>query len=153
MSKFSKGNGAGSRRFWVATAAVGALTTLASPALAQRVSRPRAGGVGDWRLIGRLTANLVADHDSLVVTGPFDDFRRVKLQVTGADLEIDHLVISYDRGGSEELEVREFIRQGGETRAIDLRGGGRRSVRRIDVWHKTKGILKGKATLVILGMK
>ncbi len=153
MSRFSKGNGAGSRRFWIASAAVGALTTLVSPALAQKVIRPRAGGLGDWRLIGTLTANLVADHDSITVKGPFDDFRRVKLQVTGADLEIHHLVIAYDRGTSEELEVREFIRQGGETRAIDLRGSGRRSVRRIDVWYKTKGILKGKATLVILGMK
>lgn len=153
MSKFSKGNGAVSRRYWVATAAASALTTLTSPALAQRVTRPRAGGAGDWRLIGTLTANLVADHDSIIVKGPFDDFRRVKLQVTGADLEIHHLVISYDRGPAEELEVREFIRQGGETRAIDLRGVGRRSVRRIDVWYKTKGILRGKATLVILGMK
>lgn len=153
MSKFSKDNGAVSRRLWIATAAAGALTTLGSPALAQRVTRPRAGGAGDWRLIGTLTANLVADHDSITVKGPFDDFRRVKLQVTGANLEIHHLVISYDRGTAEELEVREFIRQGGETRAIDLRGIGRRSVRRIDVWYKTKGILKGKATLVILGMK
>jgi hypothetical protein len=150
---FSKRDGTASRRLWITTAAVGALTTLVSPALAQKVARPRAGGAGDWRLIGTLTANFVADHDSITVKGPFDDFRRVKLRVTGADLEIHHLVITYDRGASEELEVREFIRQGGETRAIDLRGIGRRSVRRIDVWHKTKGILKGKATLVILGMK
>jgi hypothetical protein len=138
---------------WIATAAAGALTALASPALAQKVTRPRPGGAGGWRLIGTMTANFVADHDSITVKGPFDDFRRVKLRVTGADLEIHRLVIAYDSGTAEELEVREFIRQGGETRAIDLRGMGRRSVRRIDVWYETKGVRKGKATLTILGMK
>jgi hypothetical protein len=70
MSRFSKGNGVGSRRLWIATVAVGALTTLVSPALAQKVTRPRAGGAGDWRLIGTLTANLVADHDSITVRRP-----------------------------------------------------------------------------------
>ena len=102
MSMSSRGSRDGSRRLWIATAAFGALTTLVSPALAQRVTRPRAGGVGDWRLIGTLTANLVADHDSITVKGPFDDFRRIKLQVTGADLEIGRLVIAYDRGTAED---------------------------------------------------
>lgn len=153
MSMSSRGSRDGSRRLWIATATIGALAALASPAPGQKVTRPRAGAAGEWRLIGTMTANLAADHDSITVKGPFDDFRRIKLRVTGADLEILRLVIAYDGGTAEELEVREFIRQGGETRALDLRGAGRRSVRRIDVWHKTRGILKGKATLVISGMK
>jgi len=87
------------------------------------------------------------------VKGPFDDFRRIKLKVEGADLEIQRLVVTYDNGRPDELQVRENIPQGGETRPIGLRGVGKQSIRRIDVWYKSKGPLKGRATVVFLGMK
>jgi hypothetical protein len=137
----------------LAAVVFGIFTTLAPPLAAQKVRSPRPGAVGEFVLIGTMTADLRADHDSIKVTGPFDGFRRIKLKVVGADLEIGRLIVSYDNGRPEELEVREVIRQGGETRAMDLRGIGKRSINRIDIWYKTKGILKGKATVVVLGMK
>lgn len=41
----------------------------------------------------------------------------------------------------------------GEWRAIDLKGVGTRSIRRIDFWYDTKGFLKGKADVTVFGMK
>jgi hypothetical protein len=38
-------------------------------------------------------------------------------------------------------------------RAIDLRGIGKRSVRKIESWYDTKGVLKGKADVTVFGMK
>jgi hypothetical protein len=51
------------------------------------------------------------------------------------------------------FDIRQNIPQGGESRAIDLRGIGKRSVRRIDFWYDTKGFLKGKADVTVFGMK
>ncbi len=34
-----------------------------------------------------------------------------------------------------------------------LRGAGKRSLRRIDFWYDTRGILNGQATVVVYGMK
>jgi len=58
------------------------------------------------------------------------------------------LFISFEIGTSAAQR-----RQGGESRAIDLRGIGKRSVRRIDFWYDTKGFLKGKADVTVFGMK
>src|ERR1043166_3363282 len=56
-------------------------------------------------------------------------------------------------GEPDKLEVRTDIRKGGESREIDLKGAGKRSLRKIEFWYETKGILRGKADVTVLGMK
>jgi hypothetical protein len=128
-------------------------TFLSSLCLAQKVSQPRPGPAGSWRLIGTTQANFTADHDAIIVKGPFDDFRKVKFKVTDAPLNMMHLVITYDNGMPDKIEVRQNIQQGGESRVIDLKGAGKRSIRKIEFWYDTKGILRGKANVTLFGMK
>jgi len=125
----------------------------AVPLLAQQVSRPRGGPPGSWRVIGTVEAGFRADHDGIAVAGPFDDFRRIKLKVTGAGLNLQHLVVTYENGTPDKLEVRQNIPEGGESRQIDLAGAGKRRIRRIDFWYDTKGVLKGRAHVTVFGMK
>jgi len=135
-------------------ALVAACTLGASAvALAQQVVRPNPGAAGEWRLIGQTQADHAADHDSIIVKGPFDNFRKIKFKVTNAPLNMQHMVITYDNGQPDKIDIRQNIPQGGESRAIDLRGIGKRSVRRIDFWYDTKGFLKGKANVTVFGMK
>jgi Protein of unknown function (DUF2541) len=133
------------------------LATLAvlfsAPVLAQQVSRPRAGAAGEWRVIGTTRASHAADHDTLVVAGPFDDFRAIKFKVTGAPLNLHRVVVTYENGEPDRLDVRHNIAQGGESRTIDLRGAGKRRIRRIDFWYDTKGLANREAAVTILGMK
>ena len=130
-----------------------ALGGLAAPAQAQQVVQPKAGSAGQWRLIGQTHADHGADHDSIIVKGPFDNFRKIKFKVTDAPLNMQHMVVTYDNGQPDKIDIRQNIPQGGESRAIDLRGIGKRSVRRIDFWYDTKGFLKGKADVTVFGMK
>jgi phosphoribosyl 1,2-cyclic phosphodiesterase len=122
-------------------------------ALAQQAVRPNPGAAGEWRLIGQTHADHGADHDSIIVKGPFDNFRKIKFKVTDAPLNMQHMVVTYDNGNPDKIDIRQNIPQGGESRAIDLRGIGKRSVRRIDFWYDTKGFLKGKADVTVFGMK
>jgi len=52
--------------------------------------------------------------------------------VSVAPLSMQHMVVTYDNGAPDKIDVRQNIPQGGESRAIDLRGIGKRSVRRIE---------------------
>jgi hypothetical protein len=130
-----------------------ALAMLPPVAVAQKVVQPKAGSPGEWRLIGQTHADHAADHDTIIVKGPFDNFRKVKFKVTDAPLNMQHMVITYDNGQPDRIDIRQNIPQGGESRAIDLRGVGKRSIRRIDFWYDTKGFLKGKADVTVFGMK
>ena len=125
----------------------------ASQVQAQKVTHPNPGPAGSWRLIGQTTANFGVDHDKIIVRGPYDNFRKIKFKVTGAGLNMLYMMVTYDNGAPDRIDVRQNIRQGGESRAIDLRGVGKRSLRSVEYWYDTKGVLKGKAQVTLFGMK
>ena len=141
------------RILWLASAAVTVALVLAPQGLAQQVARPRNAPPGSWVLIGQTQADHGADHDTIVVKGPFDNFRAIKFKVTHAPLHLQHLVVTYENGQPDRIDVRQSIPQGGESRTIDLKGVGTRRIGRIDFWYDTKGFLKGKATVTMFGMK
>ena len=120
---------------------------------AQPVNRSRGSVPGSWRLLGTVSANHTADHDVIVVRGPYDYFRRIKFKVTDSPVKIHKLVVTYDDAGlPENIETRFDIPKGGESRIIDLRGG-KRKIRTIEFWYDTKGLLNGKADVTVFGQK
>ena len=143
------------RNRWMQTALVtAALEVLVTAGLAaqDKVVHPRAGAAGQWRVIGQVNANLTADHDEIIVRGD-DNFRRIKFKVTDAPLNLHRLVVTYDNGAPDNIDVRFRIPENGESRVIELRGAGQRSIRKIEFWYDTKGFLKGKADVTVFGMK
>jgi len=120
---------------------------------AQQVSRPRMGTAGSWRILGTTQAKFSADHDAIIIKGPFDYFRKLKFKVTDAPLNMIRMVVTYDDGGlPENIAIRHNIPQGGESRVIDLKGG-RRKLKSVQFWYDTKGFLKGKADVTLFGIK
>jgi hypothetical protein len=145
--------GARLRRLAFASAIAILAVAWSAPVQAQVRSVPRSGPAGSWRVIGTTEAGFKADHDGILVQGPFNDFRRIKFKVTGAPLNLQRLVVTYDSGVPDPIDVRHSIPEGGESRQIDLKGAGKRRIRRIDFWYDTKGFLKGKAHVTVFGMK
>jgi hypothetical protein len=122
-------------------------------ARAQKVVHPNAGAAGTWRLLGQTHADHGAAHDTIIAKGPYDTFRRIKFKVTDAPLNMQHMVVTYDNGAPDKIEIRQNIAKGGEGRVIDLRGVGKRSIRRIDFGYDTQGFLSGKADVAVFGMR
>ena len=117
------------------------------------VSAPRPGTPGEWRYLGTVNARFTADHDAIVVQGPYDFFRRIKFKVTSAPINIIRLIVTYDDGGlPENIDTRFSIPAGGESRIIDLRGN-RRKIRTVEFWYDTKGVLQGRANVSVFGQK
>ena len=84
---------------------------------------------------------------------PYDNFRRIKFKVTDAPLDIHRLIVTYDNGAPDNIDVRFRIPENGESRVIDLRGAGQRSLRKIELWYDTATALCGRAEVTVFGMK
>ena len=136
-------------------AAVLSVVTILSTrsVLAQDVVKPRPVPKGEWTLIGTTVANYSADHDSIVVKGRHDNFRKIMFRVEEAPLNLHRLLVTYDNGEPDEIRVRQKIKAGRESREIDLRGEGTRSIRRIDFWYDTRGQSHGRAEVTVFGRK
>jgi hypothetical protein len=80
---------------------------------------------GPWALLGQTTVDGQRDRDRIAIGRSEGRFHSIQLRVTGAPVEFQRVVVNYANGTSEELEVRQRIPAGGETRAIDLRGNER----------------------------
>lgn len=137
------------RRLLVAACA---LTLMAGGALAQGLHMDDSHKDSDWVKLGRVTATHSADHDRIKVEGRNDDFRKLKFKVSDSPLNMHKIIVTYDNGPPETLEVRQDIPKGGETRDIDL-SGGKRSIRTIEFWYDTKGLLNGKADVTAFGKR
>ena len=93
-----------------ALAALGvAVAVLPAEAFAQKVVQPKPGAAGEWRLIGQTHADHAADHDVIIVKGPFDNFRRIKFKVTDAPLNMQRMVVTYDSRRTAGMTARDLI--------------------------------------------
>jgi hypothetical protein len=122
-------------------------------AQAQKVVQPGPGARGTWKILGTTQAKHSADHDAIIIRGPYDYFRKLKFKVTDAPLNMHRMIVRYDDGGlPENIDIRHNIPQGGESRIIDLRGG-KRKLKSVEFWYDTKGLLRGKADVTLFGIK
>ena len=106
----------------------------------------------DWKRLGTAEVKYRAEKDEIKVGAERGTFHAIKLEARGADLEIFRLLVTYSNGADEELDVRQRIKAGGQTRPLDLRGSDR-SIRKVTLFYKTESGEDRKARVSLWGRK
>jgi hypothetical protein len=105
-----------------------------------------------WKFIGDKWVSFGLDRDVIHTGNIKDDFRQLKLKVTDGPLHVLDMKVHFDNGDVQDVQMRSLIRQGGESRVIDLEGG-LRHLNKIEFWYETVGRKKGKARVAVWGRK
>jgi hypothetical protein len=105
-----------------------------------------------WTVLGSAKVSGHVDHDEIWVTASRGDFKAIKLFVENEGIEFDHVVVHFANGGQDEMEIRDFIPAGGETRVLDLKGGDR-IIRKVDFYYKSNANTKRKGKVVLYGRR
>ena len=103
-----------------------------------------------WRRLGTKQVDYRVDHDTINVPFYKGDFRRIQLRVRRAPVRFQRVVVHYRNGGDQELEFRDLIRAGGQTRPIDLTGR-ERQISSVDLWYETASLGRRKAEVSVWG--
>jgi hypothetical protein len=106
----------------------------------------------DWVLLGERTVNHLIDHDEIAVTRSEGDFRRIALRVQGAPVQFHKVTVHFGNGSDQEVEMRDQIEAGGETRAIDL-SGTNRVIERVSFNYRTSELRGKRAVVQLWGQK
>lgn len=118
---------------------------------------PRRGDVvearrGGWEELGCVGVGLRPDFDIIEVGRREGRFKAIRLRAKGGDVDIDNLKVVYGNGDPDNIPVRSLLREGQETRPLDLQGW-ERFISRIELWTKRdgKGVVKGLVKGVLEG--
>lgn len=108
-------------------------------------------GQPNWVLLGTKNVTDRADHDTVTVTAAKGNFTAIKIEVQRRAVDFHRVVIHFRNGGDQNVELRNTIRAGGESRVIDIDGADR-VIRSIDFWYDAKTLGRGqRATVRVLG--
>ncbi len=108
-------------------------------------------GQGRWQYLGQSNVDGRADHDNIRVNAG-GAFRSIQLQVSGGTIEFNRVVVHFENGADVEVSVRDQIRAGGKTRAIDL-PGDRRRIQSVEVWYERGNWGRRRPSLRLYGMR
>lgn len=103
-----------------------------------------------WDLLGTRTVDFGLDHDEIAVTGWEGKFDAIKLKVLRAPLNMHKVVVHFANGGTQDVELKNNFKAGGESRVIDLTGDDR-VIRKVSFWYDTKNKANKKAVIQLWG--
>ena len=109
-----------------------------------------------WEKIGERKVNFLTEKD-VINCSLKGKFRALKFKVLDAPVEFTSVNVEFITGDNQRIPMKQLIRAGGETRAIDLRGS-KRTIKRIEFvyrsvkgWDNKKG--KGRALVQVYGLE
>ena len=106
----------------------------------------------DWKVMGDAKIERKSGTAKIDVGGEEGLAKRIKFEVRGADVEFKKVTVTYESGDPEEIDVRDEVRRGGKTRAIDLKGGNR-AIKKVLIAFKVDKDTDRNALIVLLGSK
>jgi Protein of unknown function (DUF2541) len=109
-------------------------------------------GKDEWKRLGQKRVEQRAERDEIDVGADDGAFRQIKLEIDGADVQFARVRVVYASGADDDIEVRDKIKRGGQTRAIDLKGG-KRAIRKVVLVYKTERGADRDARVVLFGRK
>jgi hypothetical protein len=120
-------------------------TKSAIPSPASEINNPPR-----WEKLGERRVNFGVDHDEIMVTASEGRFSALKIMVKKGGINMHKMVVHFGDGSSEEIELRNDIPAGGESRVIDL-PGKKRVIRKVVFWYDTKNFADRKAEVELWG--
>jgi hypothetical protein len=126
-------------RSHAAVAAFLVLSFLAA-SLVAAAPRPR------WVKLGSTQVSDKVDRDTILVTARRGNFKALQIRVHERDVQFREVSIRFASGDLQNVEVRDVIRAGGQSRIIDIHGQDR-VIRAIELVYDAQS-LGGKSARV-----
>ncbi|MDX2056635.1 MAG: hypothetical protein SFV24_02435 [Gemmatimonadales bacterium] len=104
----------------------------------------------DWTFLGQRQVSDRADHDVITVTGAEGKFSAIQIRVLRAPVDFHRVQVHFRNGGKQEVELRNTIPAGGESRRIDLEGDDR-VIRSVEFWYDARTIRGRRAVVRLFG--
>ena len=107
---------------------------------------------GGWIHLGDKHVDGHADHDKISIGSSEGTFRQLQIRVREAAVDFQRVVVHFANGADEELQFRERINAGGQTRPMDLRGNDR-VIKSVEFWYEKAHWGERRPTVELYGRR
>lgn len=104
----------------------------------------------DWHLLAKLRASKGVDRDEVEIRGKEGLFTALQFKVRKSAVEIYKCTIVFGDGSTQEVEMRDRIPAGGQSRIIDLKGN-HRVIQKIIFWYTSPRVHKVQSLIEVWG--
>ncbi len=108
--------------------------------------------VQDAEFLGERSVDYRSDRDIIRVGERNGSYRAIVLRVERNDVDLRGITIHFENGSTQSIRFRRALRQGSETRRIDL-DGGRRIIDRVELLYDTRGRRGPRGLLGLFGIR
>lgn len=109
-----------------------------------------AGKEHGWERLGERKVNDRVDHDEILVTSAKGDFKSLKILVRDHAVQFRDMKVHFGNGGTQDVQLRAVIAEGGESRVIDINGSDR-VIRKVSFVYDSQSLGGKPATVVLFG--
>jgi hypothetical protein len=103
-----------------------------------------------WEKLGERKVNFAVDRDEILVTAAEGRFSALKIKVKKGRINLHKMVVHFGDGTEQEVETRDEIPAGGESRVINL-DGNRRVIRKVVFVYDSKNFANKRAEVELWG--
>ncbi|NER16600.1 DUF2541 family protein [Spongiivirga citrea] len=104
----------------------------------------------DWKRLGSKKVNFKIDKDVIYVGAKDGRFNKLKLVVSGGNINMHKMMVRYANGNTEEIQLRHKFSKLSSSRVIDLNGKNR-FIKQIYFIYDTKNASKRRAKIHVFG--
>ncbi|MBA2500865.1 MAG: hypothetical protein H0V30_14160 [Chitinophagaceae bacterium] len=105
-----------------------------------------------WEILGESKVNFVRDRDEIDVRST-NDYTALRFMVEKKDVRVNYLRVVYVNGDVLEPLIDDIIGAGQQSKIIELSREGQRIDRVEFKYRSTGNILKGRATVLLVGRR
>jgi hypothetical protein len=105
-----------------------------------------------WVFLGQRHVTDRVERDWVEVTASEGTFEAIQLRVKRSAVRFVDVTVVYGAGTTDDLELRDVVPAGGQSRAIDLRGGNR-VIKRVNFAYEAKSLGRRGAVVEVWGRR
>ncbi len=103
-----------------------------------------------WDLLGSRRVTDRVDHDEIVITAKEGTFTALQLRVKGVAVQFRSMTIHFANDEKQEVELKNVIPAGGQSRVIDV-VGAERIIRRVSFVYDSQSVRGRRAYVRLYG--
>jgi len=112
-----------------------------------------AAASAQWQDLGTKEVKDRSEQDTWHLGKDRGTFRSIKLAVISRPVRFYRLRVTYGNGTTQEFQIANLIKAGGQTRSLDLNGRDR-FIEKVDVWYEAYTVGQGvRSSVTLLGRR